>query len=144
MSADDCVFCGIATGAVPASVVAQHENVMAIMDRDPVTPGHVLVLPRAHLPALADLSDALAGEIFALARSVAAALRASPLRCDGVNLFYADGQAALQEVFHAHLHVFPRFPGDGFKIEGSWGTTPARHELDAQASAIRRALDGSP
>ena len=46
----------------------------------------------------------------------------SDLRCDGVNLFYADGEAAFQEVFHSHLHVFPRWEGDGFVINARWGS----------------------
>src|SRR3712207_346170 len=105
---DGCVFCGIVAGGLPASVGVDTGTVLALMDIDPVTPGHVLVIPRAHLPDLADLTDELAGEMMAVARRVAAALRRSGLRCDGVNLFYADGEAAFQEVFHAHLHVFPR------------------------------------
>ncbi|MEO6318762.1 MAG: HIT domain-containing protein [Acidimicrobiales bacterium] len=72
-----------------------------------MTPGHLLVIPKAHLPDLADLSDEVAGEMFSVARTMASALRRTTLRCDGVNLFYADGEAAFQEIFHAHLHVFP-------------------------------------
>lgn len=139
MTDDGCVFCGIAAGELGASVVHESPRVLAIMDIDPVTPGHVLVLPRAHLPDLADLDD-VAAEMFAVARSVAAALRRSPLRSEGVNLFYADGEAAFQEVFHAHLHVFPRFADDGFTIGARWGSNPSRTELDANAAAIRAAL----
>jgi len=78
--------------------------------------------------------------MFAIARSVAAALRESALPCDGINLFYADGEVAFQEVFHSHLHVFPRYAGDGFRISARWGSNPARAELDSQAEAIRAAL----
>ena len=139
--ADDCPFCLIAAGRLAASVVHEAEHVLAFMDIDPVTPGHVVVAPRAHLPGLADLPDETADEMFAVARAVAGALRRSELRCDGVNLFYADGEVAFQEVSHAHLHVVPRFPGDGFAITGGWGTNPTRTELDAHAAAIRRALE---
>lgn len=144
MTADDCIFCRIVEGRLEASVVAQTPTVVAIMDLDPVTPGHVLVLPLAHLPALADLPDELAAEMLSFALSVGAALRAAPLRCEGVNLFYADGWAAFQDVFHAHLHVFPRYPGDGFTINARWGSNPTRDELDNHAAQIRERLKGCP
>jgi histidine triad (HIT) family protein len=78
--------------------------------------------------------------MFAVARQVAAALRRAPLRCDGVNLFYADGEAASQEVFHSHLHVIPRYPGDGFTIAARRGSSPSRAQLDVHAEGIRAAL----
>ncbi|WP_024286676.1 HIT family protein [Cellulomonas sp. KRMCY2] len=139
MTSDDCVFCRIARGDLAASRITESETVLAIMDTDPVTAGHVLVMPRVPLPALSDLTDELAGEMLAVARKVAAALRRAPLRCEGVNLFYADGEAAFQEVFHSHLHVIPRYPGDGFTIDARWGSGPSRAQLDAHAEAIRAA-----
>ena len=57
-----------------------------------------------------------------------------------MNLFYADGEAAFQEVFHAHLHVFPRFADDGFVINARWGSDPSRPQLDATAAELRAAL----
>jgi len=137
MTSESCVFCRITARELDASVVFESATVLAIMDVDPVTAGHVLVLPKSHLLALADLSVELAAEMFAVARSVAAALRSSTLRCEGVNLFYADGEAAFQEVLHSHLHVFPRFADDGFTIDARWGSNPQRSDLDAQAGAIR-------
>lgn len=134
------MFCGVVAGDVEASRVVESDTVLAIMDVDPVTPGHVLVLPKQHLPALADLSDDVAAEMFAVARQVAAALRRAPLRCEGVNLFYADGEAAFQEVFHSHLHVIPRHTGDGFTIDARWGSNPSRAQLDRHAAAIRQEL----
>lgn len=142
MTTDSCIFCRIASRELDASLVFESSSVLAFMDVDPVTAGHVLVVPRAHLPALSDLDDELAAEMFAVARSVATALRKSSLRCRGVNLFYADGEAAFQEVFHSHLHVFPRFTDDGFTIKARWGSNPQRAQLDAHAAAIRRELDG--
>lgn len=137
MTATDCPFCQIVDGDIASSRVHESDTVLAFMDINPVTPGHVLVAPKAHLPELADLPDDVASEMFSVARRLAAALRRSALRCDGVNLFYADGEAASQEVFHAHLHVFPRFAGDGFKLEARWGSNPDRAELDAIAAQLR-------
>ena len=140
MTTAACPFCRIITRELDASVVHESATVLAFMDIDPVTPGHVLVVPKAHLPTLADLDDDVAAEMFAVARAVAAALRRSPLPSEGVNLFYADGEAAFQEVFHSHLHVFPRSAGDGFTIGARWGSNPPRAELDGHAEAIRAGL----
>ncbi len=137
MQDPDCVFCAIADDRAPASVVYSDKDVIAFLDINPVTPGHLLVMPRQHLPALADLDDALAGHLFNIAQRLAAALRASDVRSDGINLFYADGKAALQEVFHAHLHVIPRFADDGFVIDADWGTDLTREELDELAAHIK-------
>ena len=105
----------------------------------PVNPGHLLVLPRAHAPYLADLDETTGGHLFAVAMRMAAAIRASGLRCEGINLFLADGEAAFQEVFHLHVHVFPRFAGDDFGISADWSMQPTRAELDAHAALIRGA-----
>ena len=137
---DDCVFCRIVDGTLPSSRLVESDRALAFLDIDPVTPGHALVIPKEHLPDLADLSDDLAGELLAIARRIATALRRSDLRCEGVNLFYADGEAAFQEVFHAHFHVFPRWSGDGFAINASWGSNPDRAELDAIAARITTQL----
>ena len=140
MTDDDCVFCAILRHELTASRLYESETVLAFMDNDPVTVGHVLVVPKAHLPDLADLSDDLGSEMLTVARRVAAALRQSTLQCEGINLFYADGEAASQEVFHAHLHVFPRYKGDGSTIDARWGSNPTREELDDQAEQLRTAL----
>ena len=134
---DQCIFCRIVADDLEASVVHETPTTIALMDIDPATPGHVLVMPKAHLPALADLDDDTANDMFAVARAVATALRASSIPCAGVNLFYADGEVAFQEVPHSHLHVVPRTPGDGFTIAARWGSAPPRAELDAQASELR-------
>ena len=138
----DCIFCRLLAGELPASVVYRDELVAAFLDIQPVNPGHVLVVPLAHAPFLADLDPAAGARMFEVARRLAAALRASGLRCEGVNLFLADGEAAMQEVFHTHLHVFPRYVGDGFGLtfgEHYWHR-PAREALDEAAARIRGAL----
>ena len=135
---EECVFCKIVQGNLAASRVAETDNVLAFMSIHPATPGHMVVIPKIHLVELADLPDKTASEMFAVTRSLAKALRRSHIRSDGVNLFYADGKAASQEVFHAHLHVFPRFKGDGFTMDAEWGQ-PSREELDQLAAVIRNA-----
>ena len=134
-----CVFCDIVAGREPASVVYSDESVVALLDIRPLNTGHLMVIPRAHAACLADLDPAVGGHMFAVAQRMAAALRRSGLPCDGVNLFLADGEAAFQEVFHVHLHVIPRTPGDGFRIRAKW-RLPGRDELDAAAERVRQGI----
>lgn len=143
MAVSDCVFCAILSGEAPASFVWQDEVSAAFMDIQPVTPGHLLVVPLVHAAYLAELDPATGGLLFQVAQRLAAALRRSGLRCEGVNLFLADGEAAGQEVFHVHLHVLPRFSGDGFglKFGPDYGKMPPRTELDRVAARIRGALN---
>ena len=136
----DCIFCRIITGEAPASFVQRDDLVSAFLDIRPVTPGHLLIIPNQHVEASHDLPDATANRLFAVGRRFARALRTSgAVRADGVNLFVADGAAAGQEVFHAHLHVIPRFDGDGFEIDAAaWQSPPpSRDELDRQAQIFR-------
>ena len=136
-----CVFCDIVAGREPASVVYSDETVLALLDIRPLTTGHLMVIPRAHAPYLADLDPAVGGHMFRVAQQMAAALRRSGLPCQGVNLFLADGEAAFQEVFHVHLHVIPRTVGDGFRIKARW-RRPSRAELDATAERVRAGAAG--
>lgn len=141
----DCIFCEIAAGREPASFVYRDADVLAFMSIAPVNPGHLLVIPHRHAPSLSELLPELASALFLEARRFGAALRSSSLRCEGVNLFLADGAAASQLVPHVHLHVIPRFTGDSFKLNSRGGVTAPdnrslRKDLDAAAAAIRAAL----
>lgn len=135
----DCVFCEIVAGTSPASVVYKDDLSLAMMTIGPVNPGHVLVLPKRHAAYLADLDEETGGHLFKVTMRVAAAIRRSGLRCEGINLFLADGEAAFQEIFHLHLHVFPRFRGDPFRLDADWSVKPARGELDQIAAQIKGA-----
>jgi histidine triad (HIT) family protein len=141
---DDCIFCRILAGDAPGSFVYRDEQCAAFMDVQPVNPGHLLVVPTRHAASLAELDAPTAGRLMQVAQRLAAALRASGLRCEGVNLFLADGKAAMQEVFHAHLHVFPRFVGDGFGLRFGPNNRlrPPREALEAAATQLRTALGG--
>jgi histidine triad (HIT) family protein len=114
------------------------------MDIRPVNTGHLLVVPRDHATYLADLDPEVGGHLFRVGMRLAAALRRSGLHCEGVNLHLADGQVAGQEVWHVHLHVLPRFEGDGFgfRFGPDYGRLPERGSLDDTAASIRRALEG--
>ena len=139
MTGTQCIFCAIAAGQAEASTVYTDQHVIAFMDIRPVTTGHLLVVPRRHSIGLADLDPDDGAHMFRVAHRMAAAIRRSDLRCDGLNLFLADGQAAGQTIFHVHLHVLPRHPGDGLRVTLD-PRFPPRTELDGIAELIRAAL----
>jgi histidine triad (HIT) family protein len=140
--AEACVFCEIVAGASPAAFVLRDERVSAFLDVRPIVPGHTLVVPNAHGASLEDVGADVAADVMRCAHVVAAAVRRSGLRCEGVNLLLADGPAAGQEVFHVHLHVIPRHAGDGFRLHlrQDEEAGPTRSELDDVAAVIGAAL----
>ena len=135
----DCIFCAIVADEAPRSVVYEDDLVLGFMDIHPITPGHLLVIPKDHATYLADLPPATGGRMTEVAMDLAAAIRASDLRSEGINLFLADGEVAGQEIFHVHLHVVPRFAGDGFRLALHYDPPPERAVLDQHADQIRAA-----
>ena len=137
-----CVFCEILAGRLPSSIVSQDDSCSAFLDIQPINPGHILVIPNSHAASLAELEGAAGAALFLVARRIAEALRISGLKCEGVNLFLADGEAAGQEVFHVHLHVVPRYKGDGFgfRFPPGYTTRPERSKLDDLSLKIKQAL----
>lgn len=135
----DCVFCRIVAGTADASVVYQDDRLLAFCDLNPVNPGHVLIIPKIHCVGLADLAESDGTRMFIVAQRLAAAVRSCGMRCEGVNLFLADGEAAGQEVFHVHLHVFPRYSGDYFRLD-SGQRRASRKVLDEIAARVRSQL----
>jgi histidine triad (HIT) family protein len=138
-AAQGCVFCAIVAGQVEASVAYEDETVMAFMDLNPVTPGHLLVVPRKHAVGLEDLDRATSAHVWSIGHDMARALRRSAMRCEGINVLLCDGEVAFQTVFHFHLHVIPRYTADGWTIVPD---VPERERslLDSHAQVIRDAI----
>lgn len=139
-----CIFCAIIAGEAPASQVFEDDLILAFMDLYPVNPGHVLVVPKVHAARLADVEARTYQRMFEVAGELAQALYDAELRCEGVNLFLADGASAGQAVFHSHLHVIPRHRGDGaaLRLHDGPPASRARKDLERDATALRNALDG--
>ena len=137
---NDCVFCAIAAGTGEASIVHEQDDVIAFMDIRPINDGHLLVAPKEHWATLAEVEPVTFANMAAVAQVLAGAVRATDVRSEGVNLFYADGAAAGQDVFHSHLHVIPRYAGDGLDISVQWSSLPTRDILDVQAREIATAI----
>ena len=145
-SARDCIFCKILRREVPASLVREDSWTLAFMDIRPMNPGHVLVIPKAHAANVEDLPPEAVGPILEAAKEISRAMRASGIRCEAVSFYLANGEAAGQEVFHVHLHLIPRWRGDGFglRVRPDYGRIADRAELDGFALKIRTALGSSP
>lgn len=140
----DCLLCLLAEGKAEVSIVHEDERTVTFMDIQPAVRGHMLVVPRCHAAQLEDLDVEDGAQLFRVGQLAAAALWASTLRCQGVNFFLADGEAAGQEILHVHLHVFPRYEGDGFGLRFSpeYSMRP-RAELDEAAVALVQAWPAS-
>ncbi len=138
-----CIFCAILAGKSPASFLYRDTNIAAFMDLYPVTPGHLLIIPVVHAESLSDVSPTVTAAIMELAQRLGRAVSTSDLGCDGFNLFMANGGAAGQDVFHAHLHILPRFHGDGFgfRFPGHYPQEAERDLLDQQAEHLRALLE---
>lgn len=137
-----CVFCRIAAHEEPASFVYEDDAVMAFLDIQPVNPGHLLVVPRRHATLMDGYDELTLARVWNVVMRAQVAVRRSGVRCEGVNLFVADGEAAFQDVPHFHVHVIPRFSGDGFGLTfpAGYEDLPRRSELDAVAAALRGVL----
>jgi histidine triad (HIT) family protein len=135
---DPCIFCAIARGDAPSRVVHEDARTLAFMDLFPLTRGHALVVPKVHSEGILDADPADAAAVMLTSQRVAqAAMRA--FAPDGLNLLQTNGAAAMQTVFHLHVHVLPRYVGDSFKVtfDRRMGTD---EELDDSAASLRGAL----
>jgi histidine triad (HIT) family protein len=138
--AEPCIFCEIVRGTSPASWVYQDDTVVAFMDIQPITQGHMLVVPREHAVLMTDINETAAMRTFRVARKLAAVARHT-LGASGINILVMDGEAAYQDVPHFHVHVIPRYPRDGFGLTfpDSYERKPPRAQLDAIAAALHAA-----
>lgn len=135
---NDCVFCRIVAGQIPATVVHEDEHTLAFMDIGQVNPGHTLVALKAHAENIYALADDQAAAVAQASARVARAIRES-FAPQGLSVYQANGAPAGQTVFHYHVHLLPRYDGDGMQL--TWLVkNPAREKLEEYAQEIRTAL----
>lgn len=108
----NCLFCKIANGEIPADIVDENEDAVAVLDIHPKAPGHTMVLPKTHAETILDLPDEKVGGVF-LAVKRATEKLAKALSPDGFTLGVNHGKNAGQAIDHFHIHIIPRFKGDG-------------------------------
>jgi histidine triad (HIT) family protein len=138
MADPDCLFCKIAAGELPATIVAEDDRTIAFMDIHPATRGHALVIPRAHARDLYAVDPDDLAAVAVAAQQLATRVRDN-LGADGVNLLNSSGAAAWQTVFHFHVHVIPRYEGDPLRLP--W--VPAEGDTD-EIEAAAAQLTGQP
>lgn len=112
MKDKDCIFCLLANGDIPTAKVYEDDDLTVILDAGPAAQGHALVLPKDHYMNITEVPETLAGKLTAAAARVGAA-QMKALGADGFNVVINTNEAAGQTVFHCHVHVIPRFNGDG-------------------------------
>lgn len=136
----DCVFCSIAAGRLPAARVLETPKVLAFLDMAPVNYGHTLVIPKAHYQNFLDLPDDLWTEMGRVSRRVAQALR-TVLYAQGFNIGMNNFEAAGQVIFHAHFHLIPRYFSDGLQLFPQESYRPG--DMEKTAAQLSQALEGA-
>ena len=112
----DCIFCKIIAGEIPSIKVFEDGNTVAFMDINPLSEGHLLVVPKKHFTTLFDADDESLAQTFSVVRKLALALQKA-LGIDSLNLLQANGRWAVQSVPHFHIHVIPRRENDGVPLD---------------------------
>ena len=138
MRNDNCIFCKIANGVIPSNTLYEDDLFKVILDLNPVTKGHALILPKNHFDDLLSIDEETGSKVLMVASKIATAMKKT-LKCDGVNILQNNGEAAGQTVFHLHFHVIPRYVGDTVNLEWETGK-PSDDDLKTIAEEIRAGI----
>lgn len=137
MKKDDCIFCKIANGEIPTNTIYEDEDFKVIMDIEPATKGHALVLPKNHFDDIYDIDAETLGKAVKVGQKVIKHAT-KVLGCEGYNLMQNNGKVSGQTVFHFHLHLIPRYEGIQNVNLLSWKPNPAdAQELKELAKQLR-------
>lgn len=135
---NNCLFCKIASGELESATIFESNDFRVILDKFPSGKGHTLIVTKEHFENIYDIDGETAGKLFALATVVAKSLK-KVLSCDGMNILQNNGEVAGQTVMHFHLHLIPRFDGDG--IDFHWKTKQfSDDELEALVQEISKEI----
>ncbi len=135
---EDCIFCKIVSGTIPAEKVYEDGLFIAFLDIKPLHIGHSLLIPKAHHRNLFDMPEKLLQEICPVLQKLARAIQAGT-QADGINIGWNNERAAGQIVFHAHIHIMPRYNNDGYMHWGGKDGVTA-DELKSAAQQIKDAM----
>ena len=134
-----CIFCRIANGEIPSQTVYEDEDFRVFMDVNPASPGHMLIVPKAHYENLYELPEELAAKAMVLAKRMAQAAKEA-YHPEGLNVVQNNGEVAGQSVMHYHLHVVPRYKGIGqFNAWEGQSTDPK--EIETMADKLKKQLE---
>jgi histidine triad (HIT) family protein len=134
---NECVFCKIRDGQIPCVKIDENERTLSIMDINPLSPGHCLIVTKRHAATISEAEVEDLQAAIATAKRVAEAIRTA-LKPDGLNMLQANGAAAFQSVPHFHLHLIPRWTDDGKGFD--WKTAPGNREAITKTGERLRAL----
>lgn len=118
---ENCIFCKIASGEIPAATLYEDDQFRVILDLGPASKGHALILPKNHYANLYEIPEKTAADAMVLAKKIGTAMKEA-LGCDGLNVVQNNGEAAGQTVFHFHMHLIPRYEGDQVGLSWTPGT----------------------
>jgi histidine triad (HIT) family protein len=136
---DDCIFCKIVAGDIPCIKLYEDDEALVFMDIMPLNKGHLLVIPKEHYNNILEIEPGVYGRLCALVCRLSKAVE-SALGPDGMNVQQLNGAAANQVVPHLHIHLVPRWEGDGLTIS-QWDPVPGdNNEITATAEAIKSEL----
>ncbi len=135
---NDCIFCKIVEGGLPAYKVYEDSNVVAFLDIFPIHPGHTLVVPKKHYVDIFDTPDSELQNVIAAAKKISPAVMKAT-KADGINIGMNNKLASGQVVMHTHLHVIPRYKDDGLK---TWPQRPYNNDAEKEhvAAAIKSGI----
>lgn len=128
MRDDNCIFCKIAAGEIPSATIYEDEDFRVIMDIEPASKGHALILPKEHYANLYELPEDLAAKVLIVAKKVITKMK-DIVGCDGYNVLQNNGEVAGQTVFHYHMHLIPRYKEDDVTI--GWKHDKLTEEIKA-------------
>jgi histidine triad (HIT) family protein len=134
-----CIFCRIVAGEIPAEVVERTSEVVALLDVQPLADGHVLVVPRAHAASVEDLEPAAADALFRTVVRLAGPVREA-LGAAGTTIGINNGEETGQTIPHVHVHIVPRWAGDGAGSVHTIFPRNVKRKLPEVGAAIRKAL----
>jgi histidine triad (HIT) family protein len=115
MKDNNCIFCKIANGEIPAATIYEDESFKVILDLGPASKGHALILPKDHFANIYELDEETTAKAFTIAKKMAEKMTEA-LGCDGFNIVQNNGTVAGQTVFHFHIHLIPRYKNDNVKL----------------------------
>lgn len=124
-----CIFCAIIAGSETAFVVDENEFAVAFLDRDPINPGHTLVIPKVHSDNIFEMTAEISAGVFALVHETALRIQEAFGMDQALNVLMSNGAAADQSVFHSHVHLIPRRVADGFSFAEEPKPAPTDEQL---------------
>ena len=134
----DCIFCKIIAGDIPSATIYENDEFKVILDRFPSGEGHALILPKNHVANIFEIDPEQAGRLFSLAAKLAKAMK-EVLGFEPMNILQNNGTVAGQTVFHFHIHLIPRWEGDGIQI-GWKPTSPTDEEIAAVKAKLENLI----